>query len=129
MDPDPALAAAVPHGGSAYVVTVGSDGRPHTAPTSAVVRDGPVVRVDAPGRRTRANAEAGSAVTVLWSPTDPGDHTLIVDGTGVVDDDALLVRPIRAVLHRRPRSRRPWPRRRPRAVPTASRWLSGRSMV
>jgi hypothetical protein len=52
------------------------------------------------GRRTRANVEAGSTVAVLWSPHDSDDYTLIVDGTAVVHDDTLVVRPTRAVLHR-----------------------------
>lgn len=100
------LAAAVPAGASAYVLTVSPDGRPHAAPTTAVVRDTSAVVACAPGRRTRANLEAGSTVTVLWSPADSAGYTLIVDGTGVLQDAALVVRPTRAVLHR-PASDRP----------------------
>lgn len=99
MDPVP-LAAAVPAGASAYLVTVAPDGRPHAAPTTAVVWDAAAVVASGPGRRTRANVAAGSSVTLLWSPPDPDDHTLIVDGTGVLEGETLLVRPTRAVLHR-----------------------------
>lgn len=99
MDPG-SLAAAVPVGAAAYLVTVAPDGRPHAAPTTAVVRDTAAVVARGPGRRTRANVEAGSTVTVLWSPPDPDAHTLIVDGTGVLDGETLVVRPTRAVLHR-----------------------------
>jgi hypothetical protein len=53
-----------------------------------------------PGRRTRANVVAGGVVTVLWPPADAGAYTLIVDGTGEVAGDTLVVRPTRAVLHR-----------------------------
>ncbi|WP_165825593.1 pyridoxamine 5'-phosphate oxidase family protein [Actinomycetospora cinnamomea] len=94
------LAAAVPVGASAYLLTVAPDGRPHATPTTAVVRGASSVVVSGLGRRTRANVEAGSTVAVLWSPPDSDDHTLIVDGTAVVHDDTLVVRPTRAVLHR-----------------------------
>ncbi|MDF2977760.1 MAG: uncharacterized protein K0S40_2488 [Actinomycetospora sp.] len=96
----PTLAAAVPAGASAYLLTVTPDGRPHATPTTAVVRDASAVVVSGLGRRTRANVEAGSTVAVLWSPHGSDDYTLIVDGTAVVHDDTLVVRPTRAVLHR-----------------------------
>ncbi|MCD2195438.1 hypothetical protein LQ327_18875 [Actinomycetospora endophytica] len=95
------LSQAVPAGCSVYVVTVGADGRAHVAPTTAVVGHGGIVEIADVGRRTRANLTAGSAVTVVWSTGDPDDHTLIVDGPGIPDDDGCLVRPERAVLHRR----------------------------
>ncbi|MFC5140418.1 pyridoxamine 5'-phosphate oxidase family protein [Actinomycetospora rhizophila] len=99
MDPAPSLAAAVPADATAYLVTVTPDGRPHTAPTSAVVRDGVVV-ARGPGRRTRENVAAGGVVSVLWSPAHPAGYALIVDGAGEADGDVLVVRPTRAVLHR-----------------------------
>jgi hypothetical protein len=100
MDPAPSLATAVPAGASAYVATVAPDGRPHVAPTTVVVRDASAVVVTGPGRRTRAHVAAGSPVTVLWSPPDPDDYALIVDGSGEPHDATLVVRPTRAVLHR-----------------------------
>jgi hypothetical protein len=95
------LAGAVPADCAVYVVTVGDDGRAHVAPTTAVVDPGGVVVLTDVGRRTRANLAAGAAVTVVWSTGDPAEYTLIVDGTATVDDDGCVVRPDRAVLHRR----------------------------
>jgi hypothetical protein len=100
MEPAPTLAAAASAGASAYLVTVTPDGRPHVAPASVVVRDRRNVVVSGPGRRTRANVEADSTVTVLWSPAEDDGYALIVDGTAVVHDDGLVVCPTRAVLHR-----------------------------
>jgi hypothetical protein len=41
---------------------------------------------------------------MLWPPAEPGDHSLIVDGTAAVEqrDDGgrVTVQPTRAVLHR-----------------------------
>lgn len=94
------LSDAVPSASSAYVVTVATDGRAHVAPTTAVVAPGGAVVLDDLGRRTRANLAAGSAVTVVWSTGDPADYTVIVDGSGSLDDGRCTVRPERAVLHR-----------------------------
>ena len=83
------------------MVTVASDGRPHVARASVVARDGSSVVVTGPGRKTRAHVAAGSTVTVLWSPADNNDHTLVVDGRGEThDEETMVVRPTRAVLHR-----------------------------
>lgn len=94
-----ALAGAVPAGAVSYVVTVAADGRAHVVPARAAVADGTVV-VGGLGSRTRSNLAAGSVVTVLWSPAEPDGYTLIVDGTGEIHDDTMVVRPTRAVLHR-----------------------------
>jgi hypothetical protein len=96
------LSEAVPATCSVYVVTVGTDGRAHVAPTSAVVEPRGTVALTALGRGTRAHLAAGSAVTVVWSTGDPDDYTVIVDGAGTVArDGGCVVRPGRAVLHRR----------------------------
>ena len=78
------------------------DGHAHVVPVTVDVA-GAAFRVDAPGRRTRAAVATDPAVTLVWSPARDGGHSLIVDGTAALDDlddDALLVRPTRAVLHR-----------------------------
>lgn len=94
------LADAVPPSTPVHVVTVGADGRPHVAPVTASVGDDGDVVVDAVGRRTRTNLDAGSPVTVVWSPARVGGYTLIVDGAGTATGARCLVRPQRAVLHR-----------------------------
>lgn len=99
MDTPAALVDAVQPGAISYVVTVGADGRAHVVPAQAALADGTIV-VAGIGSRTRSNLVAGSVVTVLWSPPDPGGYTLIVDGTGEIHDDTVVVRPARAVLHR-----------------------------
>ncbi|GEL24880.1 hypothetical protein PSU4_38340 [Pseudonocardia sulfidoxydans NBRC 16205] len=83
----------------AYLLTIGDDTRPHVTAVSPVW-DGHHLRVGDLGRRTRANAGARPEVTVVWPPADPAGHTLIVDGTGVVEGEELAVTVTRAVLHR-----------------------------
>jgi hypothetical protein len=39
-------------------------------------------------------------VTLVWPPSKPGGYTLIVDGRGELEGDALTIVPDRAVLHR-----------------------------
>lgn len=56
--------------------------------------------LDAPGRGSLANAGANDAVTLLWPPRAPDDFSLIVDGTAVVVEQTMHVRPTGAVLHR-----------------------------
>lgn len=94
-----ALSAAVPADAVGYVVTVSGDGHPHVVPAKPALSDG-VVMVAGVGTRTRGNVAAGSVVTLLWSPVDAGGYTLIVDGSGEVSGDTLVVRPTRAVMHR-----------------------------
>jgi hypothetical protein len=85
--------------GDAFFVTVSDDGRPHTV----AVRpqwEGDELVISA-GRTSRSNAQARPLVALLWPPPAPGDYSLIVDATvGQVDQDAVRLRPTRAVLHR-----------------------------
>lgn len=83
----------------AYLVTIGDDARAHVVDVSTTLRDDTLIIAD-PGRRTRANVAARPSVTLVWPPTDPDDHSLIMDGAGALRDDALTVTPTRAVLHR-----------------------------
>jgi len=86
----------------AYVVTVSSDGAPHTV--YAPVRWDRDELVAEVGARTAANAAAGPAVSLLYPVRADGDYSLIVDGTAVVEpgDDShrMRVTPTRAVFHR-----------------------------
>lgn len=103
------LGATMAGFGFAYLLTVGDDGRPHVTAVSPTWADGRV-RVGDLGRRTRANLAARPEVTLVWPPTEPDGFSLIVDGTGVLDDggpgdggdgaDMVAVAASRAVLHR-----------------------------
>lgn len=89
-----------------YLLTVGSDGRPH-AVVVAISGDGPLLRVPA-GAKTRRNVTERPAVAVLWPPDEPGGYSLIVDGEGRVEeppgggdgDAAVAIEVTSAVLHR-----------------------------
>ncbi len=83
----------------AYLVTVGDDFRAHTVAVSPVLSGG-TFDVGPVGNGTRRNTSAHPDVTLVWPPHDPGGHTLIVDGRGRVDGDAVTVTPVGAVLHR-----------------------------
>jgi hypothetical protein len=95
-------AAVEERGGSAYLLTVSDDGRPHAVhlPT-AWEGERLVAEV---GRRTAANAGARPAVSLLFAVRGAGDYSLIVDGSAAVEPGAdgprVLVSPTRAVLHR-----------------------------
>lgn len=90
----------------AYVVTVTAEGAAHVLAATVTVREG-VLRMDV-GASTRRNVAERPAVTLVFPPVDDAssgagdheDHTLLVDGRGRTDGDALLVEPTWAVLHR-----------------------------
>lgn len=87
-----------------FFLTVSDDGRPHSVAVAATWRDD---ELEVPvGNRTLANAAARPLVSLVWPARDPAGYTLIVDadviatsGTGA-GDNAVRVRPTRAVLHR-----------------------------
>jgi hypothetical protein len=86
-------------GGDPFLVTIGADQRAHVVSVHARVEGSSVVA--RAGSTSRGNVDANPAVTLLWSPADGGDYSLIVDGNGVVVGDAeVAVSPTRAVLHR-----------------------------
>jgi phage gp37-like protein len=82
-----------------YLLTVGEQPRPHISALTARVRDA-VVEVTGAGRRSRDAIEVNDLVTLLAPPYEPGGYSLIVDGTGQVAEETILVAPTRAVLHR-----------------------------
>ncbi len=87
-----------------FFLTVGADGRPHSvAVTPTWAGDALALPV---GHRTLANAADRTLVSLIWPARGPDGYTLIVDadvtttsGTGA-GDNAVRVRPTRAVLHR-----------------------------
>lgn len=93
--------AIAEHGRVAYLLTVNDDATPHVVSVEVVV-DGDVLVVGT-GRRTRANLERATRVTLLWpSGPDPA-YSLIVDATTAsLADDAstAALAPTAAVLHR-----------------------------
>lgn len=93
------LAAKLDSYGFGYLITVGEDLRAHTVAVRPVLADG-VLRVDGLGRRTRANLAERPAVSVVWPPTEDGGYTLIVDASATVSQDAAVLEPAHAVLHR-----------------------------
>lgn len=86
--------------GSAFLLTVTDDARPH-AVAVAPEWSGDHLVVSA-GRTSRKNAAARPEVTLLWPAPAPGEFSLIVDASATVDDGAETVSLAadRAVLHR-----------------------------
>ncbi len=84
---------------SPYLLTVSDGAAPHVVEVSAQLKAG-LLEVRGHGRRSTANAQARSMVTVLWPAHTPGGHALIVDGRASTAEDRLFVTVTRAVLHR-----------------------------
>jgi hypothetical protein len=87
-----------------FLLTVSDDGRPHSVAVAATW-SGDELELPV-GNRTLANAAARPLVCLIWPAREPDGYTLIVDGdvtatrgTGA-GDNAVRVRPTRAVLHR-----------------------------
>ena len=81
-----------------YLLT-SKDGLVKAVSARAVPEDG-TLRVATPGRGSVANVGATPAVTLLFPPVTGPGMSLLVDGTGAVDGDDVLVTPTGAVLHR-----------------------------
>lgn len=98
------LADQVASRGAGYLVTTGTDGRPHTTQVLFEI-DGTTLRAPA-GRKTIRNIEAQPLVALLWPPASPQDYNLIIDGTASVvevNDEGLGYASIEAthgILHR-----------------------------
>ncbi len=95
-------AAIAERGGSAYLLTVSDDGRPHAVHV-AVRWEGDTLAADV-GKRSAANVATRAAVSLLFAVRASGDYSLIVDGSAVVEareeGPRLLITPTKAVLHR-----------------------------
>jgi hypothetical protein len=81
----------------AYLLTVSDDGRAHAVAITPSIQD--VITCDA-GNRSCANAITRPNVSLLWPPGEPGDYSLIVDGTATVAGSTVQIVPERAVRHR-----------------------------
>ncbi|HET9877423.1 MAG TPA: pyridoxamine 5'-phosphate oxidase family protein [Mycobacterium sp.] len=89
----------------AYLITVGTDGRPHPVPVMPVLQGDTVLIGAIGGSRSRANLARSNDVTVMWPPPAPGGYTVIADGQAEVSDAggdlaSLTFVPGRAVLIR-----------------------------
>jgi len=90
------------YGGSAYLLTVARDGRPHAVSASVEWSEGALVA--GVGRRTAENIAERPLVSLLWPPAERGGYSLIVDaaasleGAGEVQHARVV--PTRGVLHR-----------------------------
>lgn len=93
------LAATIAGYGWAYVLTVREDATPQIVATVPEWADGEA-RITA-GRGTVRNAGQRPSITLCYPPVEPGDYSLIVDGTATIkDDESLTFGPTSAVLHR-----------------------------
>ena len=98
MDLDRLAGEIESFGPVAYVLTVDDAGRPHAVHLPVAWRDGAVTA--SVGKTTAANAAARPSICLLWSPTEAGGYSLLVDGSASVEGDRLSVEPSRAILHR-----------------------------
>lgn len=85
-------------GAAAYLVSVGEGGGPHVV-SVLVSWVGDRLAVGA-GRRTGRNVVDRPAVTLLWPAAEDGGLSLLVDGTGEVAGEQVLVTPTFAIRHR-----------------------------
>jgi hypothetical protein len=85
-------------GTSAYLLTVGDDGRPHSVAVE-VAWSGSAFALTT-GRSSTANLAARPLVSLLWPALEAGGYSLIVDGDGAIATTGATVTPTRAVLHR-----------------------------
>ena len=87
-------------GGSPYLLTVTEEHRPHCATVEVTCNDEDLV-ITSPGSHGATDPREHPQVSLLWPPAEPGGYALIVDGTAVAKGTELVVRPTRAVMHRR----------------------------
>ena len=86
---DPAdLRTALAGFGSGYLLTTASP-RVKVVTVDPVVDDAGRLRIAGPGRGTLANLAANAEVTVVFPPAERHGHSLLVDGTGAVDQEHI----------------------------------------
>ncbi len=82
--------AAGPAGGTSFLSTIGSDGRPHAAGVGALWRDGDLYFVSGPDTRKSRNLAANPACTI--SASLPGMDVVVEGEAARVTDPATLER-------------------------------------
>ena len=103
VEPRDLASVATEHGPTAFVLTVGDDGRTRIIHVKVDIDDWGVIRAVV-GRGAAANAVDRPDVVVLWSPAADG-FSLIADGVASVDgeprpDTPLTIEVFSAVRHR-----------------------------
>lgn len=84
---------------SGYLLTTSSPQVKVVTVDPVVTPDGRIA-ISGPGRGTLANLAQNPAVTLVFPPLERHGYTLLVDGTGHVEGDDVVVDPAGAVLHR-----------------------------
>ncbi len=92
------IAVALERFGSGYLLTT-TDGRVKVVTVEPTSADSGL-RIAGPGRGTLSNLAVNPVVTLVFPPPDVHGHTLLVDGTAVVEGADVVVTPVTAVLHR-----------------------------
>jgi hypothetical protein len=82
----------------AYLLTVSEGDTVHLVALNPEIGDD-VITCES-GKTSCRNATARPNVSLLWPPGKPGDYSLIVDGTAIVDGETLTITPTHAVRHR-----------------------------
>lgn len=103
VEPQDLASVAAEHGPTAFVLTVGDDGRTRIIHVKVDIDDRGVIKAVV-GRGAAANAVARPDVVVLWSPAADG-FSLIADGVASVDgeprpDTPITIEVFSAVRHR-----------------------------
>ena len=92
------LAEALTDRGAGYLLTASADGRVKAISVEPALTGG-VLRCP-PSRGSARNLATHPAATLLFPPTEPRGHTLLVDGTATADEVGITFAPESAVLHR-----------------------------
>lgn len=93
------LAATRAGFGAGYLLTTSSDGRVKVVTVEPAVEGAELVIAGVSGG-SAANLAGNPAATVVFPPIEARGYSLIVDGTGAVQADAIRIRAASAVLHR-----------------------------
>lgn len=84
---------------SAFLITVGSDGRAKVVGADIAV-EGDVVVMRNGSAGTARNLAGNPAVTLLCPPREHHGMALLIDGQGAPDGDGFRITPEHAILHR-----------------------------
>lgn len=84
--------------GVGYLLTSGADGRVKAVTVEPTAVDGALECGRSKG--SAANLAERPLATLLFPPTEPRGHTLLVDGAAEVTEAGITLRPTSAVLHR-----------------------------
>ena len=103
VEPSELASVAAEHGATAFVLTVGDDGRTRVIHVKVDIDGEGVIRAVV-GRGAAANAVARPDVVVLWSPAADG-FSLIADGIASIEGDPrpdtpITIKVFSAVRHR-----------------------------